>query len=99
MRLAAVLEMRRHDPEGKEHGPEAYVFGNEVGERIGSITKAWMTVVLRAHGHRPKWVKGKKNQLASESLAAYHAINLEPSCGNSPPPDSDTSESTEVVKH
>jgi integrase len=52
------------------------VFGNEVGEQVGSIKKAWQTAVLKAHGHQPQWVKGKSNQLAPESLAAYHAINL-----------------------
>jgi Phage integrase family len=35
-----------------------------------------MTAVLKAHGHVPVWVKGKKNRLAPESLAAYHHINL-----------------------
>jgi integrase len=68
--------MRRHAPDGKPFGPSAYVFGNEVGERIGSIKKAWQTAVLKAHGHAPQWVKGKNNQLASESLTAYRAINL-----------------------
>src|SRR5262245_59987166 len=63
-RLADVLEMRRVGPDGKPLGPDAYVFGNEVGERIGSIKKAWQTAVLRAHGHTPRWVKGKNNQLA-----------------------------------
>ena len=75
-RLAAVLDMRRHAPDGTRLGPEAYVFGNEVGERIGSVKKAWQTAVLKAHGHTPQWVKGKNNQLAPESLAAYRAINL-----------------------
>ena len=31
-RLHAVLEMRRLDPDGQEHGPDAYVFGNAIGE-------------------------------------------------------------------
>ena len=72
-RLAAVLDLRRHGPDGKPFGPEAFVFGNEVGEQIGSIKKAWQTAVLNAHGHTPQWVKGKNNQLAPESLTAYHA--------------------------
>lgn len=42
-RLKGVLEMRRLNPAGKEFGPEAYVFGNEVGERVGSIREAWET--------------------------------------------------------
>ena len=40
-RLKASLEMRRLDPAGKEFGPEGYVFGNEVGERVGSIRETW----------------------------------------------------------
>ena len=75
-KLAAVLEMRRHGPDGKPFGPNAFVFGNEVGERIGSIKKAWQTTVLKAHGYVPQWVKGKNNQLAPESVAAYHAVDL-----------------------
>jgi integrase len=75
-RLAAVLEMRRLGSDGKLFRPEAFVFGNEVGERIGSIKKAWQTAVLKANGHMPQWVKDKNNQLAPESLAAYRAINL-----------------------
>jgi len=31
---------------------------------------------LKAHGYTPRWVKGKNNQLAPESLEAYRAINL-----------------------
>ncbi len=75
-RLAAVLDLRRHAPDGARLGPDAYVFGNEVGERIGSVKKAWQTAVLKAHVHTPQWVKGKNNQLAPESLAGYRAINL-----------------------
>ena len=29
---SSILEMRRYDPEGKEHPATAYMFGNEVGE-------------------------------------------------------------------
>jgi integrase len=74
--LGAVLDMRRNAPDGKELGPDAYVFGNAVGEHIKGVKKAWQTAVLKAHGHRPQWVKGKINQLAAESQAAYRAINL-----------------------
>jgi integrase len=74
--LAAILSMRRHAPDGKELPPSAYVFGNAVGERIGSVKKAWQTAVLKAHGHTPQWVKGRNNQLTPESLAFYCAINL-----------------------
>ena len=29
--LLAILEMRKHGPDGKEHEPDDYVFGNSVG--------------------------------------------------------------------
>ena len=35
--LKALIEMRRTDPAGREFGPERYVFGNEVGERVKSV--------------------------------------------------------------
>ena len=40
-RLAAVLEMRRLNPAGKPFPPEAYPFGNAVGERCTSVRTAW----------------------------------------------------------
>lgn len=40
-RLLAVLEMRRLDPTGKPFPLEAFVFGNEVGDRVKSIRTAW----------------------------------------------------------
>ena len=44
----ALLEMRRHDPTGADHRPEAYVFGNELGQRIGRIKRAWTATCGRA---------------------------------------------------
>jgi integrase len=40
-RLKALLEMRRTDPSGQEFGPDAFVFGNEVGEQVKSVRPAW----------------------------------------------------------
>ncbi|HEX6465385.1 MAG TPA: site-specific integrase [Vicinamibacterales bacterium] len=40
-RLVAILEMRRLDPTGKPFQPEAYVFGNRLGQRVKSIRTAW----------------------------------------------------------
>jgi integrase len=40
-RLLAVLQMRQVGPGGVAHGPEAYVFGNDVGERAKSVRTAW----------------------------------------------------------
>ena len=40
-RLLAVLQMRQLDPKGKAFPPDAYVFGNRIGERVKSIRTAW----------------------------------------------------------
>ena len=47
-RLNAVLEMRKCDPDGEEHGPDAYVFGNEIGEPMKTIKTAWRLACKRA---------------------------------------------------
>ena len=40
-RLLSVLEMRRLDPAGREFGPDAYVFGDAIGQRLKSVQDAW----------------------------------------------------------
>ena len=40
--------MRRNEPSGAPHRPEAYVFGNEVGERVNSMKRAWKAACRRA---------------------------------------------------
>ena len=47
-RLASVLEMGQTDPAGQPFGPDAYVFGDEVGQRIKSPQTAWENAVRRA---------------------------------------------------
>jgi integrase len=47
-RLKAILEMRRNDPNGEPHGPQAYVFGNETGLRTVSVRTAWKLACRRA---------------------------------------------------
>jgi len=47
-RLRAVLESRRKGPDGGGFGPEQYVFGNEVGERIKNVKSAWRAACERA---------------------------------------------------
>jgi integrase len=47
-RLRAALEMRKHGPDGKDHGADDYVFGNECGEEIKSIKTAWRATCRRA---------------------------------------------------
>ena len=40
-RLRKVLEMRRNGPVGLPFPLSAYVFGNEIGERVRSVRRAW----------------------------------------------------------
>jgi integrase len=47
-RLKAILDMRRTDPSGAPHGPQAYVLGNEIGQRTRSIKTAWRLACRRA---------------------------------------------------
>jgi integrase len=47
-RLDAILKMRQTAPDGKDHKPTAYVFGNEVGEEVKSIKTAWRLTCRRA---------------------------------------------------
>ena len=47
-RLLALLELRRHDPAGREFKSEAFVFGNALGEPVGSVDTAWRAACRRA---------------------------------------------------
>ena len=73
-RLRAVLEMRKTGPDGKGLPGDAYVFGNEVGERVKDIKRMWNVAVLKAHGQKPKYTPNKA--LAAESLEQLRAIDL-----------------------
>ena len=75
VRLGTVLQMRQTAPDGRLHPPDAFVFGNEVGERIGSVHNSWMVAVLKAHGE-PVVRVPQAHTLAPASLAAYHRIDL-----------------------
>jgi integrase len=72
-RLAAILEMARLDPAGREYPSTAYVFG-QLGARVRSVKKAWETCVLRAHGHPPTW--DAKGKLTASARAALDVIDL-----------------------
>jgi len=48
LNVRAVLLMRRQGPDGKDLPNTAYVFGNEVGERVGDMKKAWRATCRRA---------------------------------------------------
>lgn len=71
--LRAVLSLRRHAPDGKEHAADAYVFGDEAGGQVKDVRRQWEDAVLLAHGHTPVRRRGK---LTSESRAAFQAIDL-----------------------
>ena len=75
-RLKAILEMRRLGPDGKEPPPDAFVFGNAVGERAGSVGRAWQTAVLKSHGFTPRWRPERGRGLTAESRADYARIGL-----------------------
>jgi integrase len=47
-RLKAVLEMRKHAPDGSEQPKSAFVFGNEVGEPTKDIRDEWLQTCKRA---------------------------------------------------
>ena len=46
--FAAVLELVKTGPDEKPRAPTAFVFGNAVGDRIGSIKTAWRAACGRA---------------------------------------------------
>jgi integrase len=71
--LRAELAMRRHGPDGNQLPDSAYVFGNEVGEPVKCIRRAWEDAVLGAHGCQPVRKRGK---LTSESRATLRRLNL-----------------------
>jgi integrase len=86
--LERVLQARRHDPAGDPLPPEAFVFGDEIGRGRGGFKHPWERLVLKANGHRPRYVVkvrpnagGKLRRirtaaLTSESRATLRAIGL-----------------------
>jgi integrase len=73
-KLRAVLEMVRNDPAGNRLPTTALVFGNAIGEPVGTVKKQWETAVLVAHGHTPSWTAS--NALSGDSRAALRQIDL-----------------------
>ena len=72
-RLQAVIEMRRLDPAGHVMPMDSFVFGDEIGEPVKSITRTWATAVLKSHDKTPTWMRG---HLTPASRAEYRAIDL-----------------------
>jgi integrase len=73
-RLRAILEMRRDDPAGQPFPPDAYVFGNAIGQRIGDVGRAWETAVLKTHGHTVR--VSQNGNLSPGCRAALATIDL-----------------------
>jgi integrase len=78
--VTAMLERRRYDPAGQVFPPSAYVFG-AVGRRVSSHKRAWLAVVLRAHGQTPQYVTMHKpyrrtGNLTPPCRAALRTIDL-----------------------
>ena len=40
-----------HDPDGELFPSTAFVFGNEIGERVNAIKSSWLSACRRAHVH------------------------------------------------
>ena len=75
-RLSAELDMRQHGPDGTAFGPEAFVFGNKVGEKINSVKKAWAGTCRRA-GISGLQIRDLRREFASrlrESGASDHDV-------------------------
>ena len=75
-RLGAELAMREQGADGTAYGPEAFVFGNPVGERINSVKKAWAGTCRRA-GISGLQIRDLRREFASrlrESGASDHDV-------------------------
>ena len=76
VRLSAELDMLQHGPDGTAFGPEAFVFGNRVGEKVNSVKKAWAGACRRA-GISGLQIRDLRREFASrlrESGASDHDV-------------------------
>src|SRR5262245_56949921 len=55
-------------------GPDDYVFGDQAGNQIKSISTAWETAVLKAHGVKPE--RDECRRLSPACLAKLREIDL-----------------------
>jgi integrase len=75
-RLLAVLQWLQCDSVGGLKADDVPVFSNELGEPLKTFKKAWLVVVLKAHGIDPRWRKGSYKDLTPECQQRFRDINL-----------------------
>jgi integrase len=76
-RMKAVLDARRNGPDGEPHAADRYPFGNEVGERIKRVRRAWDATCRRA-GIEDLNIHDLRREFGSrllESGAALHDVS------------------------
>jgi len=66
--LALVLAQLRYDANGDPFPMWKYVFGDERGDKVTDVGKAWETCVLHAHGISPRWVNGALDPISRAAL-------------------------------
>ena len=64
---------QKAEPAGQVFPADACVFGNESGERVAIIKKAWETAALKAHGVTPQWVR---STLSADGRAHLCRLNV-----------------------
>jgi integrase len=74
-RARALLDMRKTGPDGQDRKPTEYVFGNEVGEQIGSIKTAWRAACRRA-GIKGLHFHDLRREAASTLLEGHVSENV-----------------------
>ena len=78
--------MRRTGPDGQTRGTDAFVFGNEAGERINCVKMAWRGACQRAgvtgltphdlrREHGSRLVEGGVNLLAVSRLLGHRRVS------------------------
>ena len=73
-RLKVILTLRGFDPAGQPMPATSYVFGNEIGQRVKSVSRAWNRAVLKAHGYEPSYTQAMN--LTVTSRAALGLVDL-----------------------
>lgn len=60
------------------------IFGDGAGRKAGNIKRAWETAILKAHGYKPEWVRGRLSAAPQRALATidlhFHDLRHEAGC-------------------